>query len=65
VAVEDDGKGIPQDRLSVLLMPETGRGIGLWNIDRRLKEIYGKGLSIESAPGIGTRVAYTVPSEVI
>jgi sensor histidine kinase YesM len=65
VAVEDDGKGIPQDRLSVLLRPETGRGIGLWNIDRRLKEIYGKGLSIESAPDKGTRVAYTVPSEVI
>ena len=65
VAVEDDGKGIPRDRLSVLLMPETGRGIGLWNIDRRLKEIYGKGLSIESALGKGTRVAYTVPSEVI
>lgn len=62
VAVEDDGQGIPPDRLAALLTPEAGRGIGLWNIDRRLKKFYGKGLAIESAPGKGTRVTYTVPS---
>lgn len=65
VVVEDNGCGIQPDRLAVLLMPEAGRGIGLWNIERRLKKLFGKGLTIESLPGKGTRVAYIVPSEVI
>lgn len=65
VSVEDDGLGISADKLAVLFTPEAGRGIGLWNIDRRLKKFYGKGLTIESKPGIGTKVAYIVPSEVI
>ncbi len=64
VSVEDDGQGIPRDRLAVLLMPEADHGIGLWNIDRRLKKIYGKGLNIESSPGKGTLVSYTIPLEV-
>lgn len=62
VAVADDGQGMPPDRLAVLLMPETTRGIGLWNIDRRLRKLFGQGLTIESAPGKGTRVAYIVPA---
>ena len=64
VAVIDDGQGISPERLSVLLMPESGRGIGLWNIDRRLKRHYGKGLTIESELGRGTKVSYIVPWEV-
>jgi two-component system sensor histidine kinase ChiS len=64
VNVEDDGQGIPADRLEAVLLPETDQGIGLWNIDRRLKKLFGKGLTIESAPGKGTRVAYVVPPEV-
>ncbi len=64
VAVKDNGQGIAQGKLNELLMPETSHGIGLWNIDRRLKKLYGKGLSIESEPGKGTRVSYIVP-EVI
>lgn len=65
ITVTDDGQGIPGDRLERLLMPETATGIGLWNIDRRLKKLYGTGLSIESSPGRGTRVAFKIPSEVI
>lgn len=65
VSVEDDGQGIPADRLEVLLTPEDGHGIGLMNIDRRLKKLFGKGLEIESSPGKGTRVSYTIPSEVV
>lgn len=62
IAIEDDGQGIPAGRLTELLMPEANGGIGLWNIDRRLKKLFGKGLTIESAPGKGTRVTYIVPS---
>ena len=64
VSVEDDGQGIPQDRLEVLFTPEAGRGIGLWNIDRRLKKLYGQGLTVNSEVGKGTKVTYVVPSEV-
>lgn len=64
VAVEDNGQGIPEDKLERLLKPETEGGIGLWNTDRRLKKLLGTGLTIDSAPGRGTRVAYIVPSEV-
>lgn len=62
VTVEDDGQGIPLERLKTLLTPEAGRGLGLWNIDRRLKKFYGKGLAIESVPGKGTKVSYIIPS---
>lgn len=62
VAVEDDGQGIPADKLKTLLTTESGRGLGLWNIDRRLKKFYGRGLTIDSVPGRGTRVAYIIPA---
>ncbi|MDQ7094672.1 ATP-binding protein [Desulfosporosinus sp. PR] len=63
VAVEDDGQGIPADKLKTLLTSESGRGLGLWNIDRRLKKFYGRGLTIASVPGRGTRVSYIIPAE--
>lgn len=64
VEVADDGQGIAEDKLSVLLQPEAGRGIGLWNIDHRLKKLFGSGLTIESTLGKGTKVSYIIPSEV-
>lgn len=64
VAVSDNGQGMTPEKLSLLLMPEGNRGIGLWNIDKRLKQLYGKGLIIESAQGKGTRVSFVIPSEV-
>ena len=64
VSVEDDGQGIPADKLEGLLDTDTGRGIGLWNIDRRLKKLFGKGLMISSTYGKGTKVSYIFPSEV-
>jgi len=64
VSVEDDGQGIPPDKLEVILAPGEDGGIALRNIDKRLKKLFGKGITIESAPGKGTRVAWTVPLEV-
>jgi sensor histidine kinase YesM len=61
VSVEDDGQGIPEEKLKVLLETDNGHGIGLWNIDRRLKKLCGKGLSITSIYGKGTKVSYTIP----
>ncbi len=65
IAVTDNGQGIEPDKLAKLLLPESSRGIGLWNIDSRLKKLYGTGLSIESSPGQGTCVSYLIPLEVL
>ena len=61
VSVEDDGQGIPPDKLAVLLTHEADRGIALRNIDKRLKKLFGKGITIESVLGKGTKVTYVVP----
>jgi Putative regulator of cell autolysis len=62
VSVSDDGCGIAPDRLKTLLAPGKKQGIGLWNIDRRLRKLFGSGLTIESEPGKGTTVLFEIPS---
>ncbi|MDP4093646.1 MAG: ATP-binding protein [Bacillota bacterium] len=62
VWVSDDGCGIAPDKLKVILSPEGKQGVGLWNIDRRLRKLFGCGLKIESELGKGTTVSFTIPS---
>ncbi len=62
VSVADDGQGISHEKLSGLLTSQAGSGLGLWNIDRRLRKLYGTGLTIESTLGKGTKVSYLIPS---
>ncbi len=64
VTVEDDGVGISSDRLSEI-GESTGDsgGVGLANISRRLRLMYGEQLHIESWPGEGTRVSFNIPRE--
>jgi two-component system LytT family sensor kinase len=61
VIVEDDGAGISQDRLSNLM----GSGIGVNNVNERLKVLFGgEGLlRIESEEGKGTRVEIQMPEQ--
>ena len=60
IAVEDNGAGIPPDRLERLQRGErlTSRSIGLHNVDQRLRMTYGDpyGLRFESRPGEFTRI---------
>ncbi|MBB6633078.1 response regulator [Cohnella thailandensis] len=67
ITVEDDGVGLELDKLpqAPFRGEPTGRhaGIGLANTDRRLKQIYGKGLLIRSRPGEGTSVSFAVPKQ--
>ena len=63
VCVKDDGIGIDEEALGGLLYRSESKGIGLWNIDARLKRSYGNGLSIESQPGQGTAISFLVPRE--
>ncbi|OWR30816.1 histidine kinase [Saccharibacillus sp. O23] len=61
--VEDDGVGMDEKTLQTLLTPSRGerQGIGTLNTDRRLKKLYGSGLSIRSRKGVGTSVTFRVP----
>ncbi|MEV7011005.1 histidine kinase [Streptosporangium sp. NPDC051022] len=68
VSVEDDGLGMDPERVRLLLdddwRGERGEcGIGLANVDVRLRHIYGEnyGLLVETAPGAGTKVRLRLP----
>ncbi|WP_433325531.1 sensor histidine kinase [Spirillospora sp. CA-294931] len=78
ISVEDDGVGMDPERLSEILAAPgdrqgrfgTGRerrangaGIGLANVDERMRQVYGDefGLTVETAPGEGTKVNLRVP----
>jgi two-component system LytT family sensor kinase len=60
--VTDDGTGIEPERVPVVLAG-TGGGIGLSNVDSRLRASFGEryALQIEPAPGRGTTVVMAVP----
>ena len=68
--VIDDGVGMPQsiaDRLNAGLPPEdgetTGSGYGIYNINERIQNYYGKAYRVQfdSIPGQGTVVTITLP----
>jgi two-component system sensor histidine kinase YesM len=66
--VIDNGIGMEPDHLASIMSDErssegSGTGIGLMNIDKRVKAQYGPlyGLRIDSAPGKGTKVTVTMP----
>lgn len=66
IAIMDNGVGMEAERLATILEEPNlaGReGIGLRNIDRRLKQLYGQGLIIESRPGNGTTVSFDIPKD--
>ena len=63
IAVEDDGPGMAPERARAALAGRGGRSLGLVNVDRRLRAVFGAGygLVIETAAGAGTRVVVRVP----
>jgi two-component system sensor histidine kinase LytS len=68
VCVEDNGKGIEQDRMTLLgteiMNSETGTGMGLYNVNKRLTMMFGKmsTLQIESEPNQGTKITFQIPN---
>ncbi|GGG85254.1 ATP-binding protein [Paenibacillus radicis (ex Gao et al. 2016)] len=63
--VSDDGRGMNQETLQLLLLPRSKNedgGIGLFNTNRRLTQLYGQGLSIVSIPDQGTTVSFQIPN---
>jgi two-component system LytT family sensor kinase len=63
IAVEDDGPGMAPERARDALAGRDGGSLGLVNVDRRLRAVFGAGygLVIETAAGAGTRVVIRVP----
>jgi len=63
IDVVDDGVGMTNEQArQALAQPASGgRGVGLYNTNRRLRRLYGEGLRISSRPGEGTTVSFDVP----
>jgi signal transduction histidine kinase/CheY-like chemotaxis protein len=67
VRVQDNGLGISPAKLAGLFKREPEQraekertGVGLSNIDRRLRSVYGRGLHVESTVGRGTEVSFHI-----
>ncbi|MFI7235599.1 sensor histidine kinase [Streptomyces cyaneofuscatus] len=65
VVIEDNGSGMDPDRLRRILRGEatTSTGIGLLNVDERLRQVYGDGygLVIETGIGAGMKITLRLP----
>ena len=67
IAVEDNGIGMTKDRLQEVLnrTSDEYQGVGLYNLNRRLKQLFGQGLSVQSEPDHGTTVKFFIPNPSI
>jgi two-component system sensor histidine kinase ChiS len=66
ISVCDDGVGMsPEAMEHVLGTPTPEAGIGIRNIDRRLKQLFGYGLIIESSSDNGTEIKIQLPIEKV
>ncbi|WP_051217381.1 hybrid sensor histidine kinase/response regulator [Paenibacillus assamensis] len=65
IEIKDNGKGIEQEKVESLLnLTMKGKGgIGITNTNRRLIQMYGQGLSIDSKLGEGTTVSFVIPDQ--
>lgn len=67
VKVEDNGHGMSRERAEQIgketLKSETGSGLALYNVNRRLTMMFGDeaSLKITSIPGVGTNIHFSIP----
>ncbi|MFO1446356.1 response regulator [Bacillus sp. Bva_UNVM-123] len=65
ISVKDNGVGMDEETLKHLLTrgekSDKRSGIGLLNTERRLKQLFGNVLKIESKLGEGTTISFTIP----
>lgn len=60
IAVEDDGAGIEETEIPNILNGESESklGVGIFNVNKRLHQHFGRGLKIVSSPDQGTKVFF-------
>ncbi|MDD3394261.1 MAG: 7TM diverse intracellular signaling domain-containing protein [Anaerotignum sp.] len=64
IEVTDDGIGMPAEVVQEIFKEgASGKGVGLKNINRRLKLFYGEGLKVRCEEGKGTMVSFRIPQE--
>lgn len=64
IEIEDNGVGINEDKAIELLDLQYSLhddGVGIKNTNRRLTQLYGKGLQINSVVGEGTTITFFIP----
>lgn len=63
IKIMDDGVGMTEKKVQNLLQGDNKieQGIGLLNTDRRLKQLYGYGLKIQSVLDHGTTISFIIP----
>jgi two-component system LytT family sensor kinase len=63
LSVEDDGVGMDPDKVREQLSERRDRGVGLVNVDERLRQVFGAdhGITVETAIGAGTKVTVRLP----
>lgn len=60
--VSDNGVGMDAEKMEMLFEePKENKSIGVYNIDTRLKNLYGDGLTVDSTIGLGTCVSFSIP----
>lgn len=59
ISISDDGVGF--DKELVFAERRERGGVGIPNTDRRLQQLYGTGLQIDSQPGQGTTISFEIP----
>jgi two-component system, LytTR family, sensor histidine kinase LytS len=71
VTIMDNGKGMSKERASEVgkktIESETGTGIALYNVNRRLTMMFGNeaALKIKSEAGKGTEICFTLPHKEV
>ncbi len=66
IDVSDNGVGMDEKTVEELteVLHDSAR-IGIYNIHNRLINLFGKGLVIQSAKGVGTSVSFVVPPDAV
>ncbi|WP_025028448.1 response regulator [Caldalkalibacillus mannanilyticus] len=63
ICVSDDGVGMSNEKVKRIMSSIPLDGIGLKNVDLRMKRLYGRGISITTDLGLGTTVEMRIPKK--
>lgn len=63
--VSDNGVGMDEETRKKLLneVPKENKSVGIYNINKRLSNLYNTGLEVDSSVGLGTCISFTIPKQ--